>query len=176
MSHASVEFVRDFFVINNFFVLKKEDILFVRNTLYPAKSNSKFILSADEAVRIGCAVIKIVCWHTMKFSPAVLFKSPEIFDFLTGDTADDTNKFFMGESFVKILVIPSLPVSEELKKESIKVMRDKGVDRLILFPSVLSGLIDRIEPRHVYRSTLKEILRVLKFYKFFIEEEQNLPF
>ena len=178
MSQASVEIVREFFIINNFFVLKKEDLLFVKNTIASqAKGGGKFIISGKEiGNNIGNAVVKPISWHTMKFTPGVLSKFPEIFDFLKKPCAEESRKIFRGEDFQKILVIPSLPASETLKEESIKIMKERGIDRLITFSSVISGLIEQIESRHVYLSSVNEVLRVLKFYGFFTEEEQNLPF
>lgn len=164
--------------MNDFFVLKKEDLLLVKNArVVNGPGEDKFILSGgDISGTIGNAVVKPVSWHTMKFTPLVLSRFPDIFDFLKARNAGEYGKFFGGENFLKILVIPSLPASEGLREESIRVMKEKGIDRLVMFSSVIAGLVERIEPRHVYLSTVNEVLRVLKFYRFFAEEEQNLPF
>jgi len=179
MSQASIEIVREFFIINNFFVLKKEDILFVKNVQIPSGDRSeKFILPCAEINKtVGNAVVKPISWHTMKFTPGVLSKFPEIFDFLKSNSMEESKKFFRGEDFLKVLVIPSLPASEGLKKESIRIMKEKGIDHLVTFSSIIAGLVEKIESRHVYLSSVNEVLRVLKFYGFFTEEEeQNLPF
>lgn len=178
MSQASIELVREFFVMNDFFVLKKEDLLLVKNARTAEESrDGKFVLSGGEiSGTINNAVVKPVSWHTMKFTPLVLSRFPDIFDFLKSRHTEDYRKFFRGEDFLKILVIPSLPASENLREESVRIMKEKGIDRLVMFSSVIAGLIDRIEARHVYLSSVNEVLRVLKFYKFFTEEEQNLPF
>ncbi len=178
MSQASVELVREFFIMNDFFVLKKEDLLLVKNAgVANLSGESKFILSGSEiGGTINNAVIKPVSWHTMKFTPRVLSRFPDIFDFLKARHEEKYKKFFKGEDFLNILVIPSLPASEALREESVRIMKEKGIDRLMMFSSVIAGLIERIESRRVYLSTVNEVLRVLKFYKFFAEEEQNLPF
>lgn len=180
MSQASIEIVREFFIISNFFVLKREDVLLVKNSLMPNLSDNrfeKFVLPGSEIPEvINNAIVKPVSWHTMKFTPAVLKKSPELFTSLKGKGGKNHEKFFKGEAFLKILVIPSLPASESLRKESIKIMQDNGIDYLITFSSVISGLIGKIDARHVYLSTVNEVFRVLKFYRFFDEEEQKLPF
>ncbi|HOL22351.1 MAG TPA: hypothetical protein PLQ41_05820 [bacterium] len=178
MSQASIEIVKEFFIIHNFFVLKKNDILFVKNAeLTEPEEMDKFILSGSEVSRVlKNAVVKPVCWHTMKFTPVVLSRFPEIFEFSKGRYTLESKKFFQGENFKKVLVIPSLPASDKLQKESIKIMKEEGVDHLITFPSVIANLIEKIDARNVYLSSIDEILRVLKFYKFFGEKEQKLPF
>lgn len=112
----------------------------------------------------------------MKFTPSVLQKNPEIFQFIRDSNKATVKNVFNGEPFLKILVIPALPASEDLKGKSIVMMKEKGVDNIISFPSILSGLIGKIESRHVYLSSVNEVLRILKFYRFFAKEEQNLPF
>jgi hypothetical protein len=178
MSQASIEIVREFFIIHNFFVLKKEDILFVKNAeLTETEGIDRFVLSGSEVSKVlKSAVVKPVCWHTMKLTPVVLSRFPEIFEFLKGRYALESKKFFQGEDFKKILVIPSLPASEKLQKESIKIMKEEGVDHIITFPSIIAHLIEKIDARYVYLSSVNEIFRVLKFYKFFAEKEQKLPF
>jgi hypothetical protein len=178
MSQASIEIVREFFIIDDFFVLKKEDLLLVKNVqTVDGQKSERFILSAGEiSGTIKNAVVKPISWHTMKFTPAVLRKFPEVFDFLKEKRSEEFKKYFKGEEFLKVLVIPSLPASDSLRGESIEIMKEKGIDHLIGFSSIIAGLIEKIEPRHVYLSSVNEVLRVLKFYKFFAEEEQNLPF
>lgn len=178
MSYASIEIVKEFFIINNFFVLRKEDILFVKNTepLEVAETD-RFIISGSEVNRVlKNGLIKPICWHTMKITPVVLSRFPEIFEFFKGRYALESRKVFAGEDFKKVLVIPSLPASDKLRKESIRIMKEQGIDHIITFSSVISQLIEKINARNMYLSTVNEILRVLKFYKFFTEKEQKLPF
>ncbi len=177
MSQASLEIVREFFIANGFFVLKNEDILFVKNSCLKEDTVSeRFVLSIEEINQINNAVIKVISWHTMKFTPSVLNKNPEIFEFLVDSNLQTAGKVFLGDPFLKILLLPALPASEDLKGKSIAIMKDKGIDHIITFPSIVSGLIEKIESRHVYLSSVNEVLRILKFYRFFNEEEQNLPF
>ncbi|MCX8082503.1 MAG: hypothetical protein N3D17_03785 [bacterium] len=178
MSQASIEIVKEFFLIHNFFVLKRDDILFVKNAeIIESEETEKFILSGSEICKVvKNAVLKPVCWHTMKFTPVVLSRFPEIFEFVRGKYITESKKFFQGDVYKKILVIPSLPASDNLRKESINIMKVKGIDHIVIFPSIIASLIDSIDARNVYLSSVNEILRVLKFYKFFTDKEQKLPF
>jgi hypothetical protein len=176
MSQASIEIVREFFTANGFFVLRNDDILLVKNSLKKEESLSeRFVLSADSVSGIDNGMVRVVSWHTMKFTPGVLQKNPEIFDFTSEENVQLARKSFLEEPFIRILVIPAFPVSDDLRKKSEDIMKARGIDRAITFPSIVSGLINKIESRHVYQSSVNEVLRILKFYRFFAEEEQNLP-
>jgi hypothetical protein len=177
MSQASLDIVREFFALNNFFILKKKDVLVVKNTaLSERKEFKRMLLGKEDITSVKNAVVKVISWHTSKFTPSVMEKSPEIFDFLSENFLNGLKKLFEGEDFLKILVIPALPSSKDLYKASENLMRGKGINHVMTFPSVISGLIDKIQPRHVYMSYLKELFRVLKFYRFVNEDEQELPF
>ena len=177
MSQASIEIVKEFFIASGFFVLQQEDILLLKNScLQENNSFKRFVFSLDDIFHINNAIVKIISWHTMKFTPSVLQKNPEIFQFIRNSNKATVKNVFNGEPFLKILVIPALPASEDLKGKSIVMMKENGVDNIISFPSILSGLIGKIESRHVYLSSVNEVLRILKFYRFFEKEEQNLPF
>ena len=178
MSNVSIQIVKEFFAMNNFLVMQKGDILFVKNATFTEENNlqSGFILDKKDMQCIKNAVVKPIAWHTLKFSPSVLKKSPEIFYFLRPSFLNKMKSFFGEEPFFKILVIPGLPSTDNLRKESISFLKNKGIDNVLIFSTVISDLIKKINPRQVYLSETNEILRVLKFYKFFPENQPSLPF
>lgn len=170
MSYPSMEIVKEFFTVYNFLVLEKEEVLFVKNPDYKSGKIERFILAKEDISKIKAAIVKPIAWHTQKFTPSVLNKFPEIFDFLK------TNfKSINEEGCLKMLIIPALPSTENLRKQSISIMKEKGIDNVILFPSVISLLIEKINSRKVYLSFTNEILRILKYYNFF-SETRELPF
>jgi hypothetical protein len=76
----------------------------------------------------------------------------------------------------KVIIIPGLPATTNLKNESIKIMKEKGIEHIILFSSIISGLVEKIDERKLYQSQTLEIIRILKFYKFLSDKklEKNL--
>jgi len=175
MSYPSIEIVKEFFTIHSFLVLEIEDILFVKNLKKEEGEIKNFVLKKEDIQKIKNAMVKPISWHTQKFTPSVLNKFPEIFDFLKMDFSEGIKEFLKNEKFLKILVIPALPSTENLRKQSIEIMKNKGLDNVILFPTVISALVEKINSRKVYLSFTNEILRILKFYDFF-SEERELPF
>ena len=77
--------------------------------------------------------------------------------------------------FLKILIAPSLPASKKLRRESIEMLRGKGVDGVIEFPAVLSALIDGVEKNRNYqRSDVLQLIRVLKAHGMLRERQMEL--
>ena len=71
--------------------------------------------------------------------------------------------------------MPALPQSAEAREQSVGVLRDKGIDAVIPFQTMLGDLIARIETNRNYqKSDLLQILRILKNYKFFREPQLEL--
>ncbi len=171
-----MEIVKEFFFLNNFLVHQKNDILLIKNMGGKVALSDKFILTKEEIFTINNGVVKPVGWHTLKFTPSVIKSSPEIFNFINSSSIEKIKEFFKGEDFVKILVIPGLPLTDKLRSESIKIMKGKGIDYIIKFSTIISGLIERINPRQVYLSPNSELLRILKIYKFFPSTQPSLPF
>ncbi len=168
MSYPSFEIVKEFFNINNFLVLERGEILFAKNLREREEEIEKFIIEKDDIQKIKECLIKPISWHTQKFTPSVLNKFPEIFQF-------PKNNFLKDKNCKKILIIPDLPSTQNLRNKSIEIMQNKNIDNVILFPTIISSLIEKINPRKVYLSFTNEILRILKFYNFF-SENRELPF
>ena len=104
----------------------------------------------------------------------MLRSSTKIFDFLKKDVLHKANQYFEldeveldtdEQSFKKILVIPSLPSGEPHRSESILLLKEKGVDGIISFGTILESLVKNVEVNHSYqKSDLLQMLRILKIY------------
>lgn len=171
MSISALEIVKDFFVISDFYVIVKDGFLIVKNSKGIDKEISDFVIGKESIPFIDKSVIKPIAWHTLKFTPSVIKKfHKEIFE-ITEEKVKKSVKELIEGNYKKILVIPGLPATLSLKKESIEIMKNGGIDHIILFPSIISGLIEKIDERKVYQSQTLEVIRILKFYKFFSMEK-----
>lgn len=131
-----------------------------------------FFLFSNELPFIHRAVVSVKPWHTDVFSPGMLKSSPEIFRFLEekvlkkaainfSTEADDANS----KELTKILVLPGLPTAEPFRSQSVAVLKEKGVDGIISFRSMLLDLIDRVEVNKSYiKSDTLQVIRILKNY------------
>jgi len=147
---------------------------------HPAATEPKaalpFELRPADLKHIRRAVFAVKGWHTETFSPAVMANSPEIFRFAQPAAAKEAEKIFGTDAAIqKILVAPSLPSSKKLRRESIEMLRGKGVDGVIEFPAVLSAVIDGVEKNRNYqRSDVLQLIRVLKSHGMLRERQMEL--
>ena len=127
-----------------------------------------FFLFSNELPFIHRAVVSVKPWHTDVFSPGMLKSSPEIFRFLEEKVLRKAQKIFpsdAGEDLTKILVLPGLPTAEPFRSQSVEVLKEKGVDGIISFRSMLLDLIDKVEVNRSYgKSDTLQVIRILKNY------------
>ncbi|MCM8772937.1 MAG: hypothetical protein NC926_06590 [Candidatus Omnitrophica bacterium] len=168
MSISAIEIVKEFFIINDFYVIVKDGILILKNTKKTTKEIEEFVIEKEKINFIKQGILKVISWHTLKFTPSVIKKFlPEIIDM----PDDKIYRNLIEEHYKKILVIPGLPSTPELKNESIKILKENRINHIILFPTIISGLIEKINERTLYQSHTLEIIRILKFYKFLSEKK-----
>lgn len=142
----------------------------------PLVGERPFVLSSTDFRYIERAVVVVRGWHTEIFSPARLIKAPEILRFVEPRVFKRAIKAFGTEIMpLKILVVPALPQGESARQETITFLKNKGVDAVLPFRTILADLIQRVEPNRNYqKSDILQILRILKNYDFFREPQLEL--
>lgn len=179
--------VREYFEQNGFLVrqMRKYQVqarrktsdeeidLLVYNPAWKRESRkADFFLFSNELPHIHRAVVAVKPWHTDVFSPGMLKSSPEIFRFLEEKVLKEAARFFpseleadSGDELTKILVLPGLPTAEPFRSQSVEVLKERGVDGIISFRSMLLDLIDKVEVNRSYRkSDTLQVIRILKNY------------
>jgi len=189
VSAISESIVREYFELHGFFVRQQrkyvapsrreedEADFFVLNPNHQAAAGPlPFVLSDGELKHISRAMVVVKGWHTETFSPAVLAHAPEIFRFLDQAALKRAAQMFGGDGAVlKVLVVPALPAGDDAREQSIGLLRDKGIDAVIPFHTMLAELIGKIETNRNYqKSDLLQTLRILKNYDFFREPQLEL--
>jgi hypothetical protein len=180
MSAVSEWIVREYFEAMGFLVHQprkyavaarskrpEEEIdLFVINPQAPTHTVAGTVLWGANELRGVCrAIVSVRGWHTERFSPGLFETSPELFRF----AEDDVMKMVaavLGEGPVaRILCLPGLSASDEVKARSQEILKARNIDGVISFPTMLMELIDRIEVTNNYeKSDLLQVLRILKNY------------
>ena len=189
MSAVSETIVREFFELHCFFVrqhrkyvapTRREDEeidFFVLNPRFKKGETAlPFVLESTDLQGVARAVVGVKGWHTETFSPAVIANSPEIFRFVEPQIFQQAVKTFEGDGpLTKILVVPALPQNAEARGQSIELLREKGIDAVIPFRTILAGLIERTEANRNYqKSDVLQMIRILKNYDFFKEPQMEL--
>jgi len=189
MPAVSETIVREYFELHGFFVRQhrkyvaptrreEEEIDFFVLNPQPQSGDEPlpFVMTSATLATLARAIVAVKGWHTESFSYAVLANAPEIFRFVEPPVFQRATKAFGGGGPpTKILVIPALPQNEEARRESIDLLRSKGVDAVIPFRTMLADLIDQIEVNRNYqKSDLLQVIRLLKNYDFFKEPQLEL--
>jgi len=179
MSAVNEWIVREYFEANGYFVhqprkyeiqgkrkeVKEEIDLIVINPLVSEhKVPDHFIWSTDDLKSIQRAVVAIKGWHTERFYASKLEKMPEILRFVEPKAIEFAHNLLGDGPVAKILCIPALPASGELKEVTIKTLKNKGVDGIISFGTILMELVGYVTINRSYKSDLLQILRLLKRY------------
>jgi len=127
------------------------------------------------------AVVAVKPWHTDVFTPAMLKGSPEIFGFLEQNVLKQAARLFPTEAdgvdadVTKILVLPALPTAEPFRSQSVELLKERGVDGIISFRSMLLDLIEKIDANRNYgKSDTLQVIRLLKNYDLLRDAQLDL--
>jgi len=74
----------------------------------------------------------------------------------------------------KILVAPAFPTQEVYRARIVSALKERGVDGILSFKSILLDIIDRVDPRQVYPgSELLQLVRTLKTFDLVKDSQMN---
>ncbi len=189
MAAVSETIVREYFELHGFLVRQQRKFVapsrseeeeidfFVYNPQpLPRGGPLPFLLASADLPIITRAVVVVKGWHTETFSLARLAHAPEIFRFVEPSAFKQAAQAFGGDgSLTRLLVVPALPQDEEARRQSVELLRSKGIDGVIPFRTMLADLVAQIEVNRNYqKSDLLQIIRILKNYDFFRDPQLEL--
>src|SRR5580658_2119030 len=169
MSAIDEGIVREYFEQNGFFVRQMRkyqvqarkktsdeeiDLLVYNPSWQKGGRRPDFFLFATELQFLRRAVVAVKPWHSDVFTPATLRSAPEIFNFLQETVVRQVKRFFPPDAsdpeVTKVLVLPALPVAEPYRSQSVALLKDRGVDAIISFRTMLIDLIKATETNRNY--------------------------
>jgi len=189
MAAVSETIVREYFELHEFLVRQYRkhvapagredddiDFLIVNPQPQARQSELPFVLSSADLPVLERAIVVIKAWHTEVFSAALLTNAPELFRFLEKKSFQHALTAFKGnQKVLKILVVPVLPREAQAREQSIAIIRGKGIDAVISFPTMLADLVSHTEARRNYqKSDLLQVIRILRTYDFLKEPQLEL--
>ena len=142
-----------------------------------------FFLFATELPYLHRAVVAIKPWHSGVFSAATIKGSPEILRFLEEQVLKEVSRMFPADDDnpdsadepAKILVLPGLPTQEPYRSQSVALLKERGVDGIISFRSMLLDLVNKVEVNRNYRkSDTLQVIRILKNYDLLRDGQLDL--
>ena len=189
MAAISETMVREYFELHEFLVRQYRkhvapagredddiDFLVINPQPRPHSGELPFSLSSADLPFIERAIVVIKAWHTEIFTPALLTNAPELLRFVDKKSFQHAVNAFKGsQGVLKILVVPVLPRETQAREQSMAILRAKGIDAVISFPTMLADLVSHTEARRNYqKSDLLQTLRILRTYDFLKEPQLEL--
>ena len=151
------------------------DLLVVNPRVTEHKIPESMVWTGGDLKNVSRAIIGVRGWHTERFYVSTFEQVPDILRFAEKSSVQFAGKIFGSDSMAKILCLPKLPASGDLKSKTIKVLREKGVDGVISFATMLSELINYVEVNRNYdKSDLLQMIRILKSYDLLKDRQMEL--
>lgn len=133
------------------------------------------VLGAADLSYLERASVKVRGWHTDSFATARLASGSGIFDFVEESALAAAKRYFRNAPFEKVLVLSRLPARRDAREASIRLLKGRGVDRVVEFTTVLKALVDGVKVNKKYvGDDLLEVIRTLKSYKLFAGPQMDL--
>ena len=136
-----------------------------------------FQLEPEDLKHVAHAIVAVKGWHTDVFGAAMLSRETEVFKFADVQLLKSATQFFGNPAIapLRLLVISGLPRTPALRDQSVALLRQKGVDGVISFRTVLTALIATVEVNRNYqKSDVLQLIRILKNYECFKELQLEL--
>jgi hypothetical protein len=106
-------------------------------------------------------------WHTERFYASTFEQAPDILRFAGEETEAYAGALLGSRDFAKVLCLPRLPASGDLRDQTIAMLRSHGIQGVISFRTMIAELIERVDVNRNYeKSDLLQVIRLLKNYDF----------
>ncbi len=158
--------------------------LYIRNMKFvEGEREPDFLLFSSELRRLRSAVVCVHGWHGEKAALASMKSGADMLKYIEGNVLKKLDKWFefehwreLGETeFSKrILVAPTFPTQEAYRARIVTALKERGVDGILSFRSMLLDIIDRVDTRHVYpKSELLQLVRTFKTSDLVEDSQMN---
>ena len=147
---------------------------YIRNVKSAQGREPSFLLFSSELSKLQSALVCVRGWHGDKAALASVTSGAEMFRYLETTVLKKVEKWFdfdgfraLGEKEMpkKVLVAPAFPTQEPFRKQCVAALKEKGVDGILSFKSMVLDLIDRVDTKQVYvKSDLLQFIRMLKTF------------
>lgn len=133
------------------------------------------IWRTEDLREISRAVVGVRGWHTDRIYATTLEQTPEILRFAGPAARKAAAARLGGEQVAAILCVPELPASGALKEKTLLALRERGIDGVLSFRTMLSELVSMVKVNLNYdKSDLLQVLRILKNYDLLREPQMDL--
>ncbi len=151
------------------------DLLIVHPQVQEHRTPEHMVWTTDDLSSVARAVVGVRGWHTERIYAATLEQTPEISRFASQLVRSAASARLGSGPVAAVLCLPELPASGALKEKTLRALRERGIDGVLSFRTMLSELVSMVKTNRNYdKSDLLQILRILKNYEFLREPQMEL--
>jgi hypothetical protein len=133
------------------------------------------VWTAADLRQVSRAVVGVRGWHSERFSPAKLTVEKELFRLADSVVMQKAHRQLGAGPVAKILCLPDLPASGPMRHKSLDMLREGGIDGILLFRPMLLDLVRCVDAQKNYeRSDLLQVLRILKAHDLLKDAQLDL--
>jgi len=158
--------------------------LYARNMRFvEGEREPSFLLFSSELKHLKSALICVKGWHGDKAALANMTNGADMLKYVEGNVLKKVEKWFEFENWrelgdpvfpKKILVAPAFPTQEVYRARILSSLKERGVDGILSFKSILLDIIDRVDTRNIYPgSNLLQLVRTLKTFDLVKDSQMN---
>lgn len=187
MSAINEQIAREYFESHGFFVRQAHKYIVMARNKRPSEEIDLVIVKPAQAAHdvptdilwsgrhlsgIARAVVSVRGWHTERISVQTLQNFPQLFRFAMPDAVASVKPLLGDAPVARIICLPDLPTATSARKDALAVLRSRGVDGVVLFPTMVRELATSLETTNNYeKSDVLQMLRIVKNYDLFREDQ-----
>lgn len=128
-----------------------------------------------EIRQVARAVVSVRGWHTERISPKLVARMPELVRFADAEALKSALRDLGPGPVARILCLPDLPAAKPMVARTLEVLREKGIDGVLLFRPMLLELAAHVDAQKNYeKSDLLQLLRILKKHDLLKDAQLDL--
>lgn len=141
------------------------DLLIINPRVKECRIPDHVVWTSSDLKHVSRAIVGVRGWHTERFYVGTFEQSPDILRFVEREPMRFAASILGSGPMAKILCLPRLPASEALREQSLAVLRERGIDGVISFRTILVELALQIDKNCNYeKSDVLQVMRLLKNY------------
>ena len=95
-----------------------------------------------DVTKVKRVLLGVRGWHSERFYASTFEQAPDILRFAGEETSAYAARLLGSEDFVRVLCLPRLPASGELREKTVLWLQQQGIRGVLSFRTMLAELID----------------------------------
>jgi len=151
------------------------DMVVLKPTVVEHRVPEHLLWNTADLQTVARAVVAVRGWHTGRFYASTFEQEPDILRFVEPAPLRFAAQQLGTAEMARILCLPDLPASGELKEKSLRFLKDKGIDGVLSFRTMLTELVHGVDRNKNYeKSDVLQVLRLLKNYGLLRDPQLDL--